>query len=82
MSPLYGNLKILIEQVHVYKISQTKLESLCYYWTENDPINVEFRTNQNQLHSVEQKISRKVGLDDDVFHNFIGISAILFYILG
>ncbi|KAJ6646803.1 WD repeat-containing and planar cell polarity effector protein fritz [Pseudolycoriella hygida] len=45
--------------VHVYKISRTKLESLCYYWTENDPINVEFRTNQNQLHSVEQKISRK-----------------------
>ncbi|XP_037033814.1 WD repeat-containing and planar cell polarity effector protein fritz [Bradysia coprophila] len=45
--------------VHVYKISRTKLESLCYYWTENDPIHVEFRTSQNQLHSVEQKISRK-----------------------
>lgn len=53
-------------QVHVYKISRTKLESLCYYWTENDPIHVEFRTSQNQLHSVEQKISRKVG----TFHLF------------
>lgn len=49
--------------VHIYKISRTKLESICYYWTENDPINIEFsRTNQSQLHSVEQKISRKVYL--------------------
>lgn len=47
--------------VHLYKIGRTKLESICYYWTENDPISLEFsRTNQNQLHSVEQKISRKV----------------------
>lgn len=46
--------------VHIYKLSRLKLESMCYYWTENDPISVEFsRTNQNQLHSVEQKISRK-----------------------
>lgn len=47
--------------VHIYKLSRTKLDLLCYYWTENDPINVEFsRMNHNQLRSVEQKISRKV----------------------
>lgn len=48
--------------VHIYRLSRTKLDLLCYYWTENDPINIEFsRMNQNQLRSVEQKISRKVG---------------------
>lgn len=47
--------------VHIYRLTRTKLDLLCYYWTENDPINIEFsRMNQNQLRSVEQKISRKV----------------------
>lgn len=47
--------------VHIYKFSRNKLDLLCYYWTENDPINVEFsKMNHNQLRSVEQKISRKV----------------------
>lgn len=46
--------------VHIYKLCRLKMESMCYYWNENDPISFEFsRTNQNQLHSVEQKISRK-----------------------
>lgn len=47
--------------IHIYSIFQNKLDLLCYYWTENDPINVEFSTtNQSQLRSVEQKISKKV----------------------
>lgn len=47
--------------VHIYKLSRTRLDLMCWYWTENDPIHVEFsRMNQNQLRSVEQKISRKV----------------------
>lgn len=46
--------------LHVYKLSRTKLELLAYYWTEHDPICVEFSKQQeNQLHSIEQKISRK-----------------------
>lgn len=47
--------------VHIYKISRAKLDATSYYWTENDPVTIAFSpTNQNQLHSVEQKISRKV----------------------
>lgn len=47
--------------MHIYSLGRNKVDLLCYYWTENDPINVEFsKMNQNQLRSVEQKISRKV----------------------
>lgn len=54
--------------VHIYKLSRNKLDLLCYYWTENDPINVEFsKMNHNQLRSVEQKISRKVILEFSLF---------------
>lgn len=46
--------------LHVYKINRSKLEQLCYFWTENDPICVEFsKIHENQIHSVEQKVSRK-----------------------
>lgn len=49
--------------VHIYKLNRIKLEAMCYYWTENDPISIEFSNiHHNQLHSVEQKISRKVFL--------------------
>lgn len=47
--------------IHIYRLHRNKLDLICYYWTENDPINVEFsKMNQNQLRSIEQKISRKV----------------------
>lgn len=47
--------------IHIYRINRQNLDLLCYYWTENDPINVEFsKMSQNQLRSIEQKISRKV----------------------
>lgn len=47
--------------IHIYRLSLNKLDLLCFHWTENDPINVEFsKLNQNQLRSVEQKMSRKV----------------------
>lgn len=47
--------------IHIYKLAQNKLDLICFYWTENDPIDVEFsKVNQNQLRSIEQKISRKV----------------------
>jgi hypothetical protein len=46
--------------LHIYKLSRLKFEPLCYYWTENDPIGFEFsKFNENEIHSVEQKISRK-----------------------
>lgn len=47
--------------IHIYRLCRNKLDLLCYCWTENDPINVEFsKLNQNQMRSVEQRISRKV----------------------
>lgn len=47
--------------IHVYKLSRNKLDLLSFHWTENDPISVEFsKVHQNQLRSVEQKMSRKV----------------------
>lgn len=47
--------------VHIYKLCRNKLDLLCFHWTENDPIGVEFsKINQNQLRSIEQKMSRKV----------------------
>lgn len=46
--------------LHIYKLNRLKLELMCFYWTENDPISVEFsKFNENEVHSVEQKISRK-----------------------
>lgn len=47
--------------IHIYRLCRDKLLLLSYCWSENDPINVEFsKMNQNQLRSVEQRISRKV----------------------
>lgn len=49
--------------IHIYRIGSNKLDLICFYWTENDPVSVEFSTvNQNQLRSIEQKISRKVNI--------------------
>lgn len=46
--------------LHIYKLNRLKFEPLCYFWTENDPIDFVFSTfNENEVHSVEQKISRK-----------------------
>uniref|UniRef100_A0A6B2E8R7 Uncharacterized protein n=1 Tax=Phlebotomus kandelakii TaxID=1109342 RepID=A0A6B2E8R7_9DIPT len=46
--------------IHIYKLSRAKLEPLCFHWTENDPICIEFvRLSDNQLRTVEQKVSRK-----------------------
>uniref|UniRef100_A0A336MF77 CSON000763 protein n=1 Tax=Culicoides sonorensis TaxID=179676 RepID=A0A336MF77_CULSO len=46
--------------LHIYKLSRMKLELQCFYWTEFDPICIEFsKQHENQLHSIEQRISRK-----------------------
>lgn len=46
--------------LHIYKLNRLKLEPLCFYWTENDPICFEFsKFNENEIHSVEQKITKK-----------------------
>lgn len=46
--------------VHVYMVTGTKFELLCYYRTEFDPVSVSFSCIQpNVIHSVEQKVSRK-----------------------
>jgi WD40 repeat protein len=46
--------------LHVYRIDHIRFELVCYHWTENDPIGFEFsKFDEHELHSVEQKISRK-----------------------
>lgn len=46
--------------VNVYRISRAKVEPICYYWTEHDPVSIAFSAiNQNRLHSVEQNVSRR-----------------------
>lgn len=46
--------------LHIYKLNRIKFEPVCYYWTENNPIGFEFsKFNENEMRSVEQKISRK-----------------------
>uniref|UniRef100_A0A182SX86 WD repeat-containing and planar cell polarity effector protein fritz n=1 Tax=Anopheles maculatus TaxID=74869 RepID=A0A182SX86_9DIPT len=46
--------------LHVYKLNGARMELLCYYWTEYDPISVQFSLmNDYQVHCVEQKISKK-----------------------
>lgn len=53
--------------VNIYRISRSKLEPICFYWTENDPISIEFSAiHQNQLHSVEQNVSRKGEVTVDI----------------
>lgn len=56
--------------VHVYKLSRSKLEPVCFHWTENDPLSVDFvRTQQNQVRIVEQRVTRKgeVFVEDQVY---------------
>lgn len=49
-----------LANVHIYRLNRSKLDLLCYYWTENDPITIEFsKLTQNQLRTIEQKVSRK-----------------------
>uniref|UniRef100_A0A8D8QGW5 WD repeat-containing and planar cell polarity effector protein fritz n=1 Tax=Cacopsylla melanoneura TaxID=428564 RepID=A0A8D8QGW5_9HEMI len=46
--------------IHVYSLTSVKLELLCYYKTDSDPLCVEFsHVRPNVVHSVEQKISRR-----------------------
>lgn len=56
--------------VHLYKLSRGKLEPVCFHWTENDPISVDFvRAEQNQLKIVEQRVTRKgeVFVEDQLY---------------
>lgn len=56
--------------VNVYKLSSSKLEPVCFHWTENDPLCVEFvRVQPAQLKIVEQRVTRKgeVFIEDQVY---------------
>jgi WD repeat-containing and planar cell polarity effector protein len=60
--------------LHIYLLSPMKIELLSYYWTENDPICLEFSIHgNNQINIVEQKISKKVTKDEllQLFDKFI-----------
>lgn len=47
--------------IHIYKLRENRIDLFCYYWTENDPIDVDFsKADQSKLKSVEQKVSKKV----------------------
>lgn len=53
--------RFVVQDVEFVVCSRTKAELLCYYRTEQDPLCVSFSQVQNNLiHSVEQKVSRKV----------------------
>lgn len=53
--------------VNIYRLFRAQLEPICFYWTENDPISIEFSAiHQNQLHSVEQNVSRKGQVTADI----------------
>jgi len=57
--------------LHIYKLNRLKLDPLCYFWTENDPICFEFsKFNDNEVHSVEQKITKKgdVTIESCTYH--------------
>nr|CAD7261206.1 unnamed protein product [Timema shepardi] len=57
--------------VHVYSVSGTKAGLVCYYRTEFDPVCVSFSHVQtNVIHSVEQKVSRKVFMRTVSFSSF------------
>ncbi|XP_015586643.1 WD repeat-containing and planar cell polarity effector protein fritz isoform X2 [Cephus cinctus] len=46
--------------VHLYRLTGTKLELLCYLRTEFDPLCITFNAyHENVIQSVEQKVSRK-----------------------
>jgi WD40 repeat protein len=46
--------------LHIYSLNRDKIELICYFWTENSPIEIEFsKFNENEVRSIEQKISRK-----------------------
>ncbi|XP_014483964.1 PREDICTED: WD repeat-containing and planar cell polarity effector protein fritz isoform X2 [Dinoponera quadriceps] len=46
--------------MHLFRLTGTKLESLCYIRTEFDPLCITFDAcDDNIIHSVEQKVSRK-----------------------
>lgn len=50
------------------QIFRTKLELLCYIRTEFDPLCITFDAcDDNIIHSVEQKVSRKVIIAPNVF---------------
>lgn len=61
--------------IHVYKLSRSKLEPVCFHWTENDPLCVEFlRAQPNHLKIVEQRVTRKgeVFVEDQVYEIVTG----------
>lgn len=46
--------------IHIYKLNRSKLEPICFHWTENDPICLQFsRMEQTQLKIVEQRVTRR-----------------------
>ncbi|KAM7354409.1 WD repeat-containing and planar cell polarity effector protein fritz isoform 2-T2 [Cochliomyia hominivorax] len=46
--------------IHVFKLKGNQLDFFAYCWSENDPLHVDFlRTTENQILTLEQKISRK-----------------------
>ncbi|XP_047371047.1 WD repeat-containing and planar cell polarity effector protein fritz isoform X2 [Vespa velutina] len=46
--------------IHLYRLTGTKLDLICYVRTEFDPLCIKFDIHhENVIHSVEQKVSRK-----------------------
>lgn len=61
--------------LHIYAINRDKIELICYYWTENNPIVIEFsKFNENEVRSIEQTISRKGEVNIECVKYYINVS--------
>ncbi|XP_058975877.1 WD repeat-containing and planar cell polarity effector protein fritz-like [Musca domestica] len=53
--------------IHVFKLKGNQLDFFAYCWSENDPMCVDFlRSTENQILTLEQKISRKGEISAEV----------------
>ncbi|XP_061402322.1 WD repeat-containing and planar cell polarity effector protein fritz [Musca vetustissima] len=53
--------------IHVFKLKGNQLDFFAYCWSENDPLCVDFlRSTDNQILTLEQKISRKGEISAEV----------------
>ncbi|XP_073825532.1 WD repeat-containing and planar cell polarity effector protein fritz [Musca autumnalis] len=53
--------------IHVFKLKGNQLDFFAYCWSENDPLCVDFlRSTENQILTLEQKISRKGEISAEV----------------
>ncbi|XP_023298264.2 WD repeat-containing and planar cell polarity effector protein fritz isoform X1 [Lucilia cuprina] len=64
--------------IHVFKLKGNQLDFFAYCWSENDPLHVDFlRSTENQILTLEQKISRKGEITAEVCSYEIAVGKML-----